>query len=356
MNHREKIIAVVKGGDPGIIPSYRECSMDVSSLKGLLPKSSGDHIEDSIRLAEFFDNSVCSVSIGIMNETISRNENHHIYRCETGVVWEEHYKPTFFKHARDFPVNSPSEALDFKMPEVKNKKRYDKEKIKADVQTFHDRGYFVDGYVPGAWQMIYYYMTSFDNILAWMAIEPDAAESLFREAARFSLDAAFELLDCGVDCIFTGSDFGSGRSLLFSPAMFRKYAREWIDDIARMCHKKGAFLQMHSHGHIQELMDDMVEAGIDILNPVGPSDYNDLAMFKKRWGSDITFSGGISTTVGSMAENEIAAHVREVMDIGRVGGRFFPRSESGLPNMSGGKLRVFLETVKRERLKGYLFT
>ena len=74
-------------------------------------------------------------------------------------------------------------------------------------------------------------------------------------------------------------------------------------------------------------MDDIVEAGVDIVNPVGPSDYNDLAMFKKRWGDRITLHGGISTKIRDMNDKEMREHISSVLAIGRKGGRFFPRTD-----------------------------
>ncbi|MDO9540726.1 MAG: hypothetical protein Q7J98_00180 [Kiritimatiellia bacterium] len=100
-------------------------------------------------------------------------------------------------------------------------------------------------------------------------------------------------------------------------------------------------------------MDGIVEAGVDILNPVGPSDHNDLALFKRRWGNKITFHDGISTTIGSMSEGEIRRHVAEVISVGRVGGRFLPRTESGIPPMPLAKALLYIQTLKEERSHGY---
>ena len=123
--------------------------------------------------------------------------------------------------------------------------------------------------------------------------------------------------------------------------------------MADLCHEHGAYLHLHSHGHIQDLMDGIVEAGVDILNPVGPSDHNDLTLFKSRWGDKITLHGGISTEIGTMSERQIREHVTEVISVGRVGGRFFPRTESGIPPMTVKKLKVYLDVLQEKCANGY---
>ena len=349
MNHRERIFAVLKGEVPDVIPSLGECPMDVTCLKGLLPESRGDIIADGISEAEFYDNSSLGVNIGPATETISRSENHHTYRYETGAVWHERYNPTYCRELIKFPINSIEDIESFIMPEAG--KLTDFEEMKRTVDAWKRAGYFVQGNTWGAWQGIYYLLTKFENILIWMAIEPEAAHKLFKLMGDYSINASRIMLDAGVDGIFLPSDFGSGHGLLFSPDMFYEYVFPWLKELADLCHSHGAILHLHSHGHIQDLMEAIIESGVDLLNPVGPSDHNDLAMFKAKWGDRITFMGGISTRIGEMSIEEMERHVSEVMNIGCKGGRFIPRTESGIPTMPAEKVLAYLDILKKYRYK-----
>ena len=352
MTHREQVLAVLNGQAPPVIPCLGECPMDVT-VDTLAPRPKGDFVADTIACAEFFDNSAVEIHLTPTEKTLSRDETHRRYRYETGAVWKEIYQPSFNREPVSFPINSPEDVLHFEMPDAADPARADDEEIRRQVQAFHDAGYFVQGCVIGAWQGIYYYLTSFDNILRWMALEPAAAGRLFEMTAKFSLDSARRLLDCGVDCAFTLSDLGSGSSLLFSPAMFREYVFPWLKDLAGLCHDYGAYLHLHSHGHIEDIMDGIVEASVDIVNPVGPSDHNDLALFKRSWGNKIVLHGGISTRISIMTEDEIARHVEDVISVGRAGGRFFPRTESGMPPMPAAKGRFYLEALRQQRQRGF---
>ena len=355
MTHRERLIAVLNGGKPDVIPLYDECPMDVTVLRGLLPEPGDDLARYVTQRAEFFDNSAvgCGLGHGIGVKTLSKDATHHTYRYETGAVWHESYDPTFCREALAFPVNSPGDALRFKMPDPATPGRFDAEGATRRVRALQDAGYFVQANVLGAWQGIYYYLASFDNILMWMAMAPEAARALFDCTRRFSIETARRHLACGVDCIFTPSDLGSGRGLLFSESMFREYVFPWLKELADLCHAHGAYLHLHSHGHIQDVMDGIVEAGVDMVNPIGPSDHNDLALFKARWGDKITLHGGVSTRIAGMSEEAMRRHVEEVVAVGRVGGRFFPRTESGIPPMPLAKTRLYVDLLREARMKGY---
>jgi hypothetical protein len=352
MTRREQAIAILKGEKLDVIPSYGECPMDVTVGK-ILPEPTGDRIQDLIAIAEFMDNVTVGTGIGLKTETISRDDTHHTYRYETGAVWHESYVPTFNREATEYPINTPEEALNFTMPDPWEPDRFNDEAEKEFVQTMHEKGFFVQGSVLGAWFGTYYFLSKFETVLSWMACEPEAAHALFDMTSHFSLESAKRVIASGVDAIFTASDLGSGNGLLFSPRMFDDYVFPWLKSLADLCHENGVFLHLHSHGHIENLMDRIVEAGVDMINPIGPSDHNDLAMFKEKWGNKITIMGGIGTTIAQMTDEEMREHVRQVVEIGRQGGRFFPRTESGIPPMPQEKALKYLQYLKEERKRGY---
>lgn len=351
MDRRNMIKNILKGEKSDIIPCWKETPMDATVRSKI--SFGGTSYERAIKEAEFFDNCVISVGLGFETKTLEKDDKHHVYRYPTGSVWEEVYKPTFFKEALSFPINTPQDVPGFIMPDDISDNPNDYRELRELIKRYQDAGYYVEGGAMGIWQAQYYYLTSFENILTWMAIEPDTARELYRITSEYSLKQARMQLECGVDGIITGSDLGSARRLLFSPDMFYKFIFGWLKELADLCHSYGAFLHMHSHGHIQDIMDGIVKAGVDMINPIGPSDYNDLALFKERWGNKITIHGGISTKIAQMSDEEMAGHIKQVIDTGRRGGRFFPRTESGVPFMPFEKIKRYVELLKNERKRGY---
>lgn len=349
MTHRERVLAVLNRKPVDVIPSLGEVPMDITCLEGVFKNLTGDEVQDQITIARFFDNSAVDLDLELQKKIIKKDETECIYEYPTKAVWRESYSPVFCRGAIQYPIQEPEDIYSFQMPEI----IVDQDALKEKISILHEEGYFVQGHVIGGWASTYYYLTSFENALMWMLTDPEAMHHMMHLISEYSLTTANIFLECGADCIMSISDLGSSQRLLFSKELFRKFVYPWLKDMSDLCHSYGRYFHLHSHGHIQDIVDDMIEAGVDILNPVGPSDHNDLEMFKEKWGDKIVFMGGISTKINTMSEEEIQEHVNQVVEIGKKGGGFFPRTESGVPPMSKEKTLKYIEILKEARKKGY---
>ena len=343
MTSRERIQAVLAGGQPDIIPIYRETGMDETVDRKFVPPPTGDGYVDAVARAQTYNNAALGPIIDIETETLQRDEHHWIYRYETGAVCEEHYTPSYFRETHSFPIAQPADLDGFTMPDATSPDRC--EGMAEDVARWKEDGYYVHGRISSAWAGIYYYLARFEDILAWMITEPEAAEKLFGVMGKFTLDAARVQLELGVDSMWTFADLGTGTGLLFSPEHFDRYLFPWLKELGDLCHSHGATLHLHSHGHIEELMDRLIAAGVDMVDPVGPGDNNDLAMFKQKWGDRITLIGGLSKTIAEMGRSELDVHIAEVMAVGCRTGRFMPEVESSVPLMPLEEFRFFKDTL-----------
>jgi uroporphyrinogen decarboxylase len=128
-------------------------------------------------------------------------------------------------------------------------------------------------------------MQGMDAFLANLAAEPEFAEALLRRIAALCqqlMGHFLEELGPNVDIIKIGDDLGSEQSLLMSPAMYRRMLKP---------------IFFHTDGDVFDLLDDLVEIGVDIVNPVQTSAgrMSDLAGLKRRYGDRVSFCGAIDT-------------------------------------------------------------
>jgi uroporphyrinogen decarboxylase len=144
-------------------------------------------------------------------------------------------------------------------------------------------------------------MQGMETFLTNLAVEPEFAEALLRKTAALSTQLMGHFLrELGdnVDIIKIGDDLGTEKSLLMSPAMYRRILKpihaEYIAYIR--AHTK-ARIFFHTDGDVFDLLDDLVEIGIDIVNPVQSSAgrMSDLAGLKRRYGERVSFCGAIDT-------------------------------------------------------------
>jgi len=171
-------------------------------------------------------------------------------------------------------------------------------------------------------------MQGLETFLLNMAIRPDFARALLERIAAYckQLMGRFlaELGD-NVDIIKIGDDLGTEKSLLISPKMYREILKPiHADFISFIKERTNAKIFFHTDGDVAPLIEDFIEIGIDILNPIQTSagSMSDLPSLKKRFGSNIVFCGGIDTRrilpFGTV--EEVRQEVRRVMRILGPGG------------------------------------
>jgi len=170
-------------------------------------------------------------------------------------------------------------------------------------------------------------MQRMDNFLLNMAMYPDFAKELLVKIADVckALMGPF-LAELGdhVDIIKIGDDIGTQDSLLMSPKMYRELLKPiHADYISFIKERTKAKVFFHTDGDVRPLIDDFVEIGVDILNPIQTSagKMSDLAILKKRFGKEIVFCGGIDThrILPYGTPEEVRQEVRRVIGYGRFG-------------------------------------
>jgi uroporphyrinogen decarboxylase len=92
-----------------------------------------------------------------------------------------------------------------------------------------------------------------------------------------------------------GDDYGANKTLMVSPETFRTLFKPALTRIAQSIKEYRADLPVifHSDGAIAEIIPDLIEAGVDVLNPLEPLPVTDWAAIKAQYGAQLSFMGGI---------------------------------------------------------------
>jgi len=144
-------------------------------------------------------------------------------------------------------------------------------------------------------------MQGLEQFLMNLAAEPEFAEALLRaiaERCKTLIGHVLDELGDNVDIIKIGDDLGTEQSLLMSPGMYRRILKPiHADYIAFIRQRTNAKVFFHTDGDVFDLLDDFVEIGVDILNPVqsGSGKLGNLAEVKRRYGTNLAFCGAIDT-------------------------------------------------------------
>jgi uroporphyrinogen decarboxylase len=137
-----------------------------------------------------------------------------------------------------------------------------------------------------------------EELMVDMATESDEADVLLNRLADFSLKVALEAVRMGADWIWFGDDMGSQKSMLMSPDLWRKYYKNRMKRIIRevKSKKEDIIIAYHSCGSVFPIIGDLVEIGVQVLNPIQESAANmNQLQIKELYGDRLTLMCGLDT-------------------------------------------------------------
>jgi uroporphyrinogen decarboxylase len=173
-------------------------------------------------------------------------------------------------------------------------------------------------------------MQGMDKFLLNLAEEPEFAEALLIKINHLCMRLMGHFLDeCGdlIDIIKIGDDLGTQDNLMISPRMYRKFLKPLhADMISFIKQKTKAKIFFHSDGDVFDLIEDFIEIGVDVLNPIQTSagKMSNLLELKNRYNKRIVFCGAIDTQriLPFGKPDQVKQEIRRVINILGVGGGY----------------------------------
>lgn len=136
--------------------------------------------------------------------------------------------------------------------------------------------------------MEHFYYALYDN--------PALVQELLRRYTDFAVSAVEQAANLGFDLFWTSDDVAFRTGSLFSPKMFRELMLPHVRKVAERVRDVGIPWVFHSDGNVAPLLEDLLELGISVLNPI-ESLCMDIRDIKKRYGSRVILSGNLDVNL-----------------------------------------------------------
>lgn len=194
-----------------------------------------------------------------------------------------------------------------------------------------------------------------DQFMVDLAWDPQFAHKLLGKLTDIAVgmwDAQLSAIGDCVDIVCQGDDLGMQTGLQISKKMYQEFVKPCHERIFNLIKSKtDAKIWLHSCGSVYSIIPDLIEIGLDILNPVQVGAKNmQLQLLKREYGRDLTFWGGAVDIqkLPNMSKSEIEDMVKKALDIMMPGGGFvFAATHNILPDTSGEKIfSAFMSAVK----------
>jgi len=278
---------------------------------------------------------------------IEKHADRMVVQYETGARREIRYDPhnydTFY-----LPVQSEADLEKLELPDPGDPARY--AGFAEDVAWARFHGEWTVGWINGFFSGVHYFLRSYEEFCVDLMLNPDFARALIRTVGDWSLAAAKNMCEAGVDCIGFCDDLGSGQSMLIGPSLYREFIWPWHRRLCELAHSYGAAVHMHSHGAIMPIMQDIAAAGVDILNPLDPDDHMPMEEVREAVGPNVVLCGGMNKHFWDWTRDEQAIHMKSVVACGRELGPHILMDSGGVPdNVTRESFDWFLATSKEVR-------
>jgi uroporphyrinogen decarboxylase len=332
MNPRERVITALSHEQPD------RCPMQISftpEFANRLGQSIGSEITavhnppgggNTYQLERFLEQDMLLTSVGWANSYYQTLEPGVEYIDEWGIGWRAaSYKTKFgdgvYTEIVNHPLADDAAVEVYHAPDPNRKSLYlDAEKT---IQIFKSEYWIVGVTVTTVWETAWA-LRGLEKMLIDLAMNPDLAERILDIPWRYHLAAAKKLTQLGVDMIWIGDDVGAQEAMIISPLMWRHFFKpkmaEFITQVKAV--NPAVKIAYHSDGNIIPIIPDLIEIGLDVINPIQPACMNP-ADLKKQFGDNLCFWGTIDEqhTLPFGSPGDIA---KEVVDrlktVGKSGG------------------------------------
>ncbi|MGQ9585209.1 MAG: uroporphyrinogen decarboxylase family protein [Anaerolineae bacterium] len=221
-------------------------------------------------------------------------------------------------------VQTAGEMATFLFPDLADPRRY--AGLAARVGRWHAQGAAVAGSPPHlggelfetAWRL-----RGFENFLVDLAVRKPLAHYLLDQLTALVTHNALILAQAGVDVLLLDDDMAMPTDLMVSPATWREFFKPRLAQVIQRAREASPSLLVfyHSDGNFTRLVPDLVEIGVNVINPLQPDCMDALAL-KREFGDRLAFWGtvGTATLWGHGTPDQIRAEVRRRIEtLGREG-------------------------------------
>jgi len=332
MNSRERFLTTIQGKEPDRPPVFATLTPQVANkLAGYLGLPYEDPLDSllSTRISHMelllhLGNDAVGVAACAPEDYPTEKLDNGISRNEWGMVFKE---KGLYNEFYDYPLagaQNPADIEIYSFPDPNATGRFN-EADKA-IAKYQDN-YAIIGDLETSIYETAWYLTGLEKLLMDLVLEAPYVHPLLDRIMEINLQTGITLIRKGIDMIWAGDDFGSQHGMMIDPETWRKYFKPRMKYMFEVFRKENPDIKIawHTCGSVVPIIPEMIEIGLDILNPIQPEARGmDPVFLKNEYGKDLIFFGGISVQelLPHGSPLRIKEEVNRIIDILGKGGRF----------------------------------
>ena len=281
MTNRERVIAAIRHENPDYTP--HNVMFTSQMYRRMIEYTGNSDYIDTV------NNHIAKISLRKPQKPVQGKPEH--FTDEFGVEWDKSGADKDIGVVAEYLLNDAEQIAGYEPPQIdedfiRTQCAY-LVKNKSDNFTFASIGFTL---FERAWSLC-----GMENLLCWMLIDPEAVESLFTKLTDFTIQKTRIVLEYDIDGILFGDDWGQQKGLIMGVPLWRKMIKPHVMKMYdAAAGKSGKFIAQHSCGDNSEILDDLIDMGLNIYQTFQPEIY-DMLEYKNKLRRKLTIWGGIST-------------------------------------------------------------
>ena len=315
MNPRERVLSAIFLEEPDRVPLL-EVGVSNIVLKQIFPSLSDQKI--FIALSRLGLDSL--VIWPFLNPQNSKQLNGGQYIDEFGRIFTKKVSFSMSDFYLKGALNTPEKYEVFPRPDPFDpwRVKYFRECVKASEEKIF--------LIPccGSIFEVAIEAVGFVDFFKYMRTNPDFIKKVIRDHANYTISCGSVLLDAGAEAVFVADDFAYKTGPFISPQSWMKFVYPELRRVADFFHSRGVPVLLHSDGNINLLMDGIIKAGIDAVQPLEPTAGMNLGEVKMKHGDKICLIGNIDVayTLSSGTTESVVEEVKNAINSAACGGGY----------------------------------
>lgn len=187
---------------------------------------------------------------------------------EWGCMWEsDDASGSDMGQVTNIPIEEGDDMDDYVFPDPKAEGRF--EGLQEALDEAEKKGLYVQLNSPQCIFERMHFLRGFENTLMDCLVEPEEIEVMAERLADYQIgiiEEAYRLGKGRIHCYDTTDDWGTQNNLMISPDIFREIFKPQYKRIFDKAHECGMDIRFHTDGKINDILEDLIELGVDIIN------------------------------------------------------------------------------------------
>jgi len=232
----------------------------------------------------------------------------------------------------DFKVKDPASWQDAKARMAPSRDRVNFSALEKNYKDWRKKGYWIQGGLWFGFDVAHSWTVGTERLLLALVEEPEWCVDMFNHFLDVNLALLQMVWDGGYrfDCVSWPDDMGYKHSQFFSVKMYRELLKPVHKRACDWARAKGIKVHLHSCGDVNPFIPELIEIGVDALNPLEVKAGMDPVHIKKTYGRQLVLHGGINAVLWDDLD-AIEAEMRQVLPVVKDGGGYIFSSDHSIP-------------------------